>query len=413
MKRYCRIGAVAAVVLVCLVGGAWAQRAATAPAQRATTQPAGAATATPVRPTASAPARRPRPAVDHVKDLFDLYTQGEERSRFFDAAGVDGELTKEEFAAAAGRPKSLVRAYDPWDAAMVCDKDSNRKLNWPEWEQYRLGVRRQVLAVADKDKDGKLLGEERDAANRYLAAGMRPPGRTAARRGEGSPGGGRNSRQRRQEMLTRYDADKDGKLSEEERKAMVKDHAERQELIRRDRNRDGRVDEQEAAAAAAERARLRGQIEQARQRQLERLQKYDTNGDGELDGEELRPMFAEMRRQRELRRYDSNNDGVLDEQETAARDAGRERMRRRAEERRQLEQELRAKHDAAKDGALSREERRAMFAEMRQVSELRRYDRNNDGVLDEQETAARDAERGRWRNMRGRMRRRRPEQRGD
>jgi len=65
----------------------------------------------------SAPTSRPsRPRADYVKDLIDDYSQGAERVRFLDAAGVDGQLTKAEFTAAKGKRHSLVRPYDVWPA---------------------------------------------------------------------------------------------------------------------------------------------------------------------------------------------------------------------------------------------------------------------------------------------------------
>jgi len=79
----------------------------------------------------SAPTSRPsRPRADYVKDLIDDYSQGAERVRFLDAAGVDGQLTKAEFTAAKGKRHSLVRPYDVWPAVLIFDKSGDGKLNW-------------------------------------------------------------------------------------------------------------------------------------------------------------------------------------------------------------------------------------------------------------------------------------------
>ena len=244
------------------------------PAQPTTTQPAGTGAAAPAKPPAPASTRPTAPAVDHVKDLFDLYSQGEERSRFFGAAGVDGELTEKEFSAASGKPRSLVRSYDIWDMAIAHDKDANSRLNWPEAEQYRLSVQQRVLGLFDRNKDGKLLGAERDAANRFLARGLRAPAfapaGAAAGRGEGLPGpaaqagrrgpGGRGQRLGR--MQAQYDTDQDGTLSNEERQAMQQAWRNQWELRRYDRNNDGKLDEQETAARDAEREQQRRRMEQ-------------------------------------------------------------------------------------------------------------------------------------------------------
>ncbi len=386
MTRHFVIGAAAGAILTLLVAPARAQTT-TAPSQPTTNQ---------AQP----------PAADHVKEIFEQYSQGEERSRFFAAAGVDGELSQEEFAAAAGKADSLVRPHDRWEAALACDKDASGKLNWPEWEAYRLSIRRLVLAHADANKDGQLTGAERDEANRFLSAGLKSSGPTVA-------AGPADSFPRGQDALANYDKDGDGRLSEQERRAMMEDYAQRTRLRRWDANRDGRLDEQETSAMQAETARLERQLAQARQRQQEAIQKYDKDGDGRLDPEESRSMLAETRQQWELRRYDTNNDGALDEQETAARNAERQQWRRDGQEARQRWEELRAKYDADKDGRLSSQERSAMLQEMRQQWELRRHDRNNDGVLDEQEAAARDAERQRAEEMRRRWEDRRKEMDAD
>ncbi len=108
--------------------------------------------------------------VDYVQDLIDRYFQGRERVRFYAAAGVDGELTKEEFTAAAGEANSFVRSYDRWPAVMVFDRDRDGRLDWVEAEQYRLALRTRVLVLFDRDRNGRLTGPERTAANAYLAA---------------------------------------------------------------------------------------------------------------------------------------------------------------------------------------------------------------------------------------------------
>jgi len=119
------------------------------------------------------PASRPPAAkkADHVRDLIDSYFQGRERDRFFATAGVDGKLTREEFASAAGKPGSFVRAYDRWASAAVFDANRDGRLNWFEAERYRTAVRKKIVALFDKDDDGRLAGAERRAANAYLAAG--------------------------------------------------------------------------------------------------------------------------------------------------------------------------------------------------------------------------------------------------
>ncbi|KKM71307.1 hypothetical protein LCGC14_1431990, partial [marine sediment metagenome] len=221
---FCRL--VLLALLVSMASAAWAQTTA---------------------PTATAPAAKVK--IDHVKDLIDDYLQGRERELFFAAAGVDGELTKTEFATAGKKQKTFVRSYDRWEVAVVHDADKSVKLSWPEAEKYRLAVKKRVLRLFDKNKDGKLLGAERDQANAYLARGLR--GMSGRLGSLMSRGGGMFG----QGLTRQYDTNKDGKLDDSERAAMQEGLRKRAEQYRRnwelrryDTNKDGKLDEKEIAA---------------------------------------------------------------------------------------------------------------------------------------------------------------------
>jgi len=87
-------------------------------------------------------------------------------------------------------------------------------------------------------------------------------------------------------------------------------------------------------------------------RQLADLKKYDANGNGILDPDELAAKKADAKAKRDaavLKKYDANGNGVLDADETAKYNA-----------------DVKAKHDAAV---------------------LKKYDRNHNGVLDADELA--------------------------
>lgn len=390
MSRHLLLGTTLVVTLLFLAASAPAQPMTTQPAQ-----PAGGAAAAPAKPTAPASTRPTAPTVDHVKDLFDLYSQGEERSRFFGAAGVDGELTDKEFSAASGKPKSLVRSYDRWEMAIGHDKDANGKLNWPEAEQYRLSVQQRVLGLFDRNKDRKLLGGERDAANSFLARGLRAPGfapaGVPAGRGEDLPGApgeaGRSGRGGRGQLLgqmqAQYDTNQDGRLSNEERQAMQQTWRNQWELRRYDRNNDGKLDEEETAARDAEREQQRRRMEQWQQQWEELRARHDADKDGQLSSEERQALFQEMRERAELARFDRNKDGKLDEQETAARDAERQRRRRRGDQLRSRMAERRRewiqRWDADGDGALSDQERSKMTEQLAAAVEKRRQEMDADG----------------------------------
>lgn len=307
-------------------------------------------------PPTTAPAGRAGKSVDHVRELIDLYFQGHERDRFFAAAGVDGELSRQEFAAAAGRVNSFVRAYDRWASAVVYDRDRDGRLGWVEAEQYRLGIRKRVLALFDRDNDGRLAGPERDAANAYLGAGMgRPrilpptssrPARTgkepaadhwAGPSGRGSPADP-SWRSRWQQVQASYDADKDGKLSGDERQRMqegLRQHYRQRLLTQFDKNRNGVLDKDEQLAAEMEDRREAVEW----RRKWERTQ-WDANKDGRLDGNEQAAMekhlaeqrrLAQQRRQQWIKRWDRNGDGKLSAEEGAevTRDMHRRVLRQR------------------------------------------------------------------------------------
>jgi hypothetical protein len=76
--------------------------------------------------------------------------------------------------------------------------------------------REAMLKRFDKDGDGKLSDEERAAAMKERGAGGRPEGkggrRPAAGRGPGGPGGFA-------ELMKKFDKDGDGKLSDDEKAA--------------------------------------------------------------------------------------------------------------------------------------------------------------------------------------------------
>jgi len=359
--------------------------------------------------TAPAPsaARRPPARGDLLTGPLDPYQPVAERGRFFRTVGVDNELDAKEFAAARGRDGTFVRPFDRWEAMAAFDKDKNGTLDWFEADAYRQDVRRRVLKAFDEDKDGRLTGKERDKANAMLASGRLPADEPGGRRGPG-PGPGRNGEgertpdwmrermlRQRQELLGRYDADRDGRLAEAERQAMlegVRKEAEREVLESRrrqwDTDGDGRLNEAEERALrqAADEARQRtGQWDQQRD-----LRRWDADGDGRLDEKETAAMEAEKtrwreqgedwRKQWEMRQYDLNDDGRLDEQEQALADAARARQEAYAEQER-----MRG------PGPAERERWQQVVAGWR----LKHFDENGDGRLSEgEESDAKEFERG-------------------
>jgi len=125
-------------------------------------------------PDANAPARPPRPVADMLTGAIDPYQPGRERLAFFKAAGPDNELDANEFVASRKARDGFVRRYDHWKDLLAFDKNRSGTLDWFEIDAYRQDLRRRVLAAFDADKNGRLSADERKAANEALVAGKVP-----------------------------------------------------------------------------------------------------------------------------------------------------------------------------------------------------------------------------------------------
>jgi len=411
-------------------------------------------------------------AGDLCSDAVDPYLPGVERARFFEAAGSDSELVEAEFEADRKRPNGFVRAFDQWKALAAFDKDASGKIDWFEADAYRRELRRRVLAAFDANRDGQLAGKEREAAVKALTEGQVPeapaatpetpahgkivplapqpapapaaggdaempyhrPDYDALRRKHDPDGDGQLTpeqwqavareaqEQQRAWELRRFDADGNGQLDENERRAMQQartDWAARmteQHLFRQfDRNGDGQLDAEEQAALDKHKAETARRREEWTRRAAEHRKLYeqivarnDANGNGRIDEDERAAFLEDYRRAMELRRFDADGDGQLNETERAAAEAERTRVAQRLAE---LQQRFVQRWDRDGDGKVSDEERQEMYAEMRRQWEERRkemdadgdgtvspeegqqywqrlrdtYDTNKDGQLDEEE----------------------------
>ena len=101
-----------------------------------------------------------------------------------------------------------------------------RHMQGPRGPHMNQEMRKQMLEKFDADKDGKLSDEERKAAREDFMKNrpQRPqmPGQPGAQGPQG-PRGPHMNQEMRKQMLEKFDADKDGKLSDEERKAARED----------------------------------------------------------------------------------------------------------------------------------------------------------------------------------------------
>jgi Ca2+-binding EF-hand superfamily protein len=349
-----------AALTILLAGFAVAVAAETKTAESASTKPAAKV--------------QPKPR-DVMQDAVDPFYPPKERGRFFTATGPDSEMSADEFAATRGKKGSFVRVFDSFKALSRFDRNSNKAIDWFEAKAYREDIRKRVLLAFDANKDGKLKGAERDKANRMLASGKVPSAKSAA----GAAARAERAeewKKRRDEMIAKHDADKDGKLSGEERRAAWADARKQWATKAFDADKNGTLDEKETAAM--EKAQAEGKATYDRWRK-DWVKKYDSDGDGELSEEESKvareKVTAEFEKLRDdfTSKWDADKDGKLSEEE---RTAMRDSIRSRAED-------LRKEIDADGDGKVSREERMAFFDKLKKT-----YDLDGDGVLNSDETRA-------------------------
>jgi len=126
--------------------------------------------------------------------------------------------------------------------------------------------------------------------------------------GMGGPGMGGHGRMHggMHDMLLSFDANEDGKLSQEEI-----DQGRASQLKKFDKNGDGTLSLGEYEALW---------LDVMRERMVDRFQGHDADGDGKVTSEEFGERFAGM-----VKFMDSNGDGVLDETDMRARHGGERR----------------------------------------------------------------------------------------
>ena len=319
-------------------------------------------------------------AKDFCAGLIDPYDPTAQRNLFLKSAGVDNELTADEFSAARAKDDTVAARFDKWELMLQFDKNDNKMLDWFEMDAYRREVRKLILEAFDANHDGHLTGAEREAANRSLAAGKVPG--LERRRDEGG-GSGKGIADRREE-IKKYDKDGDGKLSDTERRAMAEAYRiQREEELKAGKGGAGPGGQGREGENKGENARSG--------RGGEFIQKYDKDGDGKLNDDERRAMFEDIqkkRREETFRRFDKNGDGKITGDERAALDEQAKTNMEAAGVRWGLRD-----FDTDGDGALNEEEQAAAdkfgrkFADMGQQLRDRMMDLNGDGQVTEEEKA--------------------------
>ena len=131
----------------------------------------------------------------------------------------------------------------------------------------------------------------------------------------------------RAEALKQFDKDGDGKLNEEERKAMMEARKAMGEKMRKDRekefdkNGDGNLDDAEKTAM------LEAQKARMEKFRMEREKPFDKDGDGKLSDAERKAMTDELQARRPnagpkfqemVKRFDKDGDGKLNDAERKA-----------------------------------------------------------------------------------------------
>lgn len=335
---------------------------------------------------ASAPAEPPSVDTSVLNGAVAPYNPVSERGRFFAAAGVDNELSAEEFAACQAKAdKPFARSFDRWDDLLRYDRNGNKTLDWFEADAYRRDLREAALKRFDADGDKRLRNGERVEAVKALRAGSLLA----------KPAATRPSRRVSPELMKKFDLNGNGKLEEPERRAMMDDMRKkrRQEMLERyDTDGDGELSAEERKAMhEAFRKRHRDRSEAWHDLAVRH---FDADGDGELSdaeqaearefGKEFGKVFKDMRRQQ----MDIDGDGEISEQE---------KQQARVEQRvlgGMVALRMIAYMDADGDGQLSGDERRGFQERTRKAMTdyadklAARYDADKDGHLSKPERGA-------------------------
>jgi len=342
-----------------------------------------------VSATAAASAQTP----GLLTDVIDPYNPGKQRSLFFKAAGVDTELDAEEFRALADKTATFRQPYDQWDTMLPFDSNASKSLDWFEADAYRKTVRAAVIKQFDANSDGKLAGDERKAASAALARGKLPKLEGDAKAAALAQAGNADEyRQRWKKMRAEYDADGDGKLNDEERQAMrqaMRERWRKRALEEYDKNGDGELSEEERQAMRRDRGDRAGE----RMKELA-VKHFDTDSDGEIGEAEREAIdrfgkrWETMGKRLESKYLDYNGDGEVSDSE---RKASRQHWMVAGAT---LMSKAKDWLDTNGDGELSPDEHRAFRQRMQDKSfewfdEFgMRFDDDDDGRLDEKERGA-------------------------
>lgn len=215
------------------------------------------------------------------------------------------------------------------------------------------------------------------APERTFAQRERAPDPEASIQEEPRQGRGDRGGDWRQQMMSRFDADGDGEISDEERQAArdamrARGEQRRAQWISRwDKDGDGELNEEEMGAARAEREKSRKEFEAVL------ADRFDADGDGELSDIEREAARTAIRTEARdfFSSFDTDGDGQMSDGE---RQAARDELQRRDAQRKAV-----ATLDADKDGAILSAEATDAIARVHLGDPTADY--NADGIVDERD----------------------------
>lgn len=248
-------------------------------------------------PQPTKPARQSsstKDAPDILHGPIEPFLEGPERTLFLKAAGVDSELSEEEFVRDRQREGGFVHEFDRWEVLIRYDNNRNGILDWFEFKSYLQVVRDYVLHKFDVNGDRRLSDIERERAKLDLRDGFTGQGVTLA------------------DVINKHDSNGDGIITRTEFEAGVKEwkkifdaQYKSRELGRWDANNNGVIDVGERELV------MEREYQESNARILDR---YDADLDGKLNEGELQ----EYRRERESadeQLFDLDNNGALSQEE--------------------------------------------------------------------------------------------------
>jgi hypothetical protein len=265
--------------------------------------------------------------MDLLTGAIDPFNEGIERAKFLKAAGVDTEMTEDEFRADQRRADGFVRSFDQWPLVNRFDDDRNGAISWFEALRYRRAIFAVLLEQHDENSDGMLnkFAERRGAAE-AVAAGklasyfpaLEP--RLALRSGLDIARNAESPLRRGEAILREAEANlraaQHAGATEKRMAATRRYVAVLSEAVEAERRKVSQydLDGDEHVSPAEWRAVQERKVDRAIS---EQLATYDRNRNGRIDQDEYET-YRSDRNQSQMMFFDFDRDGMLNPDETRA-----------------------------------------------------------------------------------------------